>query len=193
MSKDSTGQRRTSVEQRRVFRTASFRLIRIGQVAGMDPEARALLKEWDVAAREALLHSDWSSIGLEAIALVRPLVVVGNPDTGNLHWLANPELLLAMQGQCQDDTLIPALCLAHQVTQRTRLMASGAGLIAGCVMALSRPLADAEIYRVWQALLAADANPLSSATKMSLVRTLRCDSRKLPSLKAPRSATQGQP
>lgn len=194
MSKDSKGQRRTSIEQRRVFRTASFHLVRIGQVAGMDPEARVLWREWDVAAREALLYSDWSTLGLEGFMLVRPLVLVGNPDTDHLHWLANPEVLLAMQGRTPDDTLIPAICLAHQVTQRTRLMASGAGLIAGCVAPLSRPLADPDIYRVWQALVAADANPMAgAATKMSLVRALRCDPRKLPSPKAARAATGAQP
>ncbi|MEK8049579.1 hypothetical protein AACH10_04945 [Ideonella sp. DXS22W] len=193
MSKDSKGQRRTSIEQRRVFRTASFHLVRIGQVAGMDPEARALWREWDVAAREALLYSDWSTLGLEAFMLVRPLVLIGNPDADGLHWLANPQVLLALQGRAPDDTQIPAICLAHQVTQRTRLMAAGAGLIAGCVAPLSRPLADPDIHRVWQALVAADANPLSGTTKMSLVRALRCDPRKLPSPNGARAATGEQP
>lgn len=156
----------------------------------MDAQARALLKKWDVAARDALLHSHWSELGIEALMLVRPLVVVGNPDEGDLHWLANPELLLAVKGRWPDDTLILALCLAHQITPRTRLMAAGAGLVATCLPALSRPLADADIHRIVQALIAADANPLSGTSKMSLVRALRCDSRKLPSSGVTQAAGQ---
>jgi|GEM_PF-6389570 len=159
----------------------------------MDVQARALFREWDVAARDTLLHSHWSELGLEALMLVRPLVVVGNPDGGDLHWLANPELLLAVQGRWPDHTLIPALCLARQVTPRTRLMAAGAGLIAACLPALSRPLADANIHRVVQALIAAEANPLSGSSKMSLVRALRCDPRKLLSTIAPPPAGTEQP
>jgi len=147
----------------------------------MDLQARALLREWDVAPRDALLHSHWSELGLEALMLVRPLVVVGNPESNDLHWLANAGLLLAVQGRWPNDTLIPALCLADQIAPRTRLMAAGAGLIAACIPALTRPLADLDIYRTWQALIAAQANPLAGATKMSLVRALRCDPRKLPS------------
>jgi nitrogen fixation protein len=113
--------------------------------------------------------------------LVRPLVVVGCAEgAGALHWLANGEVLLAVQGQWPKDTRIPALVLANQITPQTRLQAVGAGILAVCAPSLGRHLGPEALYRIWLRLLDAKLNPLTAISKMGFARTMGCDSRRLP-------------
>lgn len=189
MSRNADGERRVSAEQTRLFRTARLEYVRIGRITGMDPHASALLREWDLAAPGLLQIRDWSKDGLLAMALVRPAVVVGCVEgDGPLGWVANPEVLLAAQGHLAADTLFPVICLAHQITQRTRIHAAGAGLFAACSAALNAQLPAATTFRLWQALIKAELNPLSSTNKMAFVRVTGCDPRKLPSARQPKEA-----
>ena len=119
MSRNDESERRGSVEERRIFRTARLEFVPIGRVAGMEPEAAKLMQDWDLVPNGLLRLEDWTEAGLHALMLVRPLIVVGCADgAGPLHWLANSEILLAVQGQWPKDTRIPALVLAHQISER---------------------------------------------------------------------------
>lgn len=181
MSRNADGERRVSAEQRRIFRSARLEFVPIGRVAGMEPAAAEVLREWDLAPTGLIQCQDWTEAGLHALMLVRPLVVVGSTDgAGALHWLANGEVLLAMQGRWPNDTKIPALVLAHQITHQTRLQAVGAGILAACAPSLGRHLAPETLYRIWLRLLGAKLNPLTASGKMGFARTMGCDSRRLP-------------
>jgi hypothetical protein len=139
------------------------------------------MRELDTAAEGAIQFRDWSEEGLKALLLVRPPVVVGDVDgPSDLHWVANPDTLLAAQNHWSANTLITVIALAYQISARTRFQAISAGLFAACAPALSQPLPPATIERVWQALIKADVNPLATTQKMNLVRVLGCDPRKLP-------------
>jgi len=142
------------------------------------------MRALDAAAEGAIQFRDWSDEGLKALLLVRPPVVVGNVDgTTDLHWVANPETLLAAQNHWPANTLITVIALAYQISAKTRFQAISASLFAACAPALSQQLHPATIERVWQALIKADVNPLSTTQKMNLVRVLGCDPRKLPAVR----------
>ena len=139
------------------------------------------MRELDAAADGAIQFNDWSEEGLTALLLVRPPVVVGNVDgTADLHWVANPETLLAAQNHWPDSKLITVIALAYQVSAKTRFQAVSASLFAACAPALSQQLHPATINRIWLALIKAEVNPLATTQKMNLVRVLGCDPRKLP-------------
>lgn len=185
MSRNAEGERRVSIEQRRIFRTARLEFVPIGRIGGMDPAAAELLKGWDLAPTGLLRFQDWTEAGLHALMLVRPLIVVGCADgAGALHWLANGEVLLAVQGRWPKDTRIPALVLAHQITPQTRLQAVVAGILAVCAPALGRHLGPETLYRIWLRLLDAKLNPLTATNKMAFARVMGCDSRRLPAARA---------
>lgn len=142
------------------------------------------MRELDAAAEGAIQFNDWSEEGLEALLLIRPPVVVGNVNgTADLHWVANPETLLAAQNHWSAETLITVIALAHQISAKTRFQAISASLFAACAPALSQPLPPATINRIWHALIEAGVNPLATTQKMNLVRVLGCDPRKLPAVR----------
>lgn len=185
MADQTNRQRRDSVEERRIFRTARLEFVPIGRIAGMEPVAAELLREWDLAPSGLLRSEDWTEAGLHALMLVRPVIVVGCADgAGALHWLANGEVLLAIQGRWPRDTRIPAVVLAHQITPQTRLQAVGAGIIATCAPSLGRHLLPETLYRLWLRLVEAKLNPLASTSKMGFARVMGCDSRRLPAARA---------
>jgi hypothetical protein len=190
MSEGKKTERRGSVEERRIFRTARLEFVPIGRIAGMDPAAAELLRDWDLAPTGLLRFQDWTEAGLHALMLVRPLIVVGCANgAGALHWLANGEVLLAVQGRWPRDTRIPALVLAHQITPQTRLQAVGAGILAVCAPSLGRHLGPETLYRIWLRLLSAKLNPLAAINKMSFARVMGCDSRRLPAARAGHTAS----
>lgn len=181
MSDDKKSERRGSVEERRIFRTARLEFVPIGRIAGMDPGAAELLQDWDLAPNGLLQYQDWTEAGLHALMLVRPLIVVGCADgAGALHWLANGEVLLAVQGRWPKDTRIPALVLAHQITPQTRLQAVGAGILAVCAPALGRHLPPETLYKLWLRLMEAKLATLTATNKMGFARVMGYDSRRLP-------------
>jgi len=181
MSRNKDGTRRVSAEQERFFRTARLAHVRIGRIKGIDQTTAELMRELDAAADGAIQFNDWSEEGLTALLLVRPPLVVGNVDgTADLHWVANPETLLAAQNHWPDDKVITVMALASQVSAKTRFLAVSASLFAACAPALSQQLHPATINRIWQALIKAGVNPLATTQKMNLVRVLGCDPRKLP-------------
>jgi hypothetical protein len=181
MSRNAEGERRVSVEQRRTFRTARLEFVQIGRIAGMDAAAAELLREWDLAPNGLLQFQDWTEAGLHALMLVRPLIVVGCAEgAGALHWLANGEVLLAVQGRWPKDARIPALVLAHQITPQTRLQAVGAGILAVCAPSLGRHLPPETLYKLWLRLMEAKLNMLTATNKMGFARVMGCDSRRLP-------------
>jgi hypothetical protein len=181
MSEDKKTERRGSVEERRIFRTARLEFVPIGRIAGMDPAAAELLRDWDLAPTGLLRFQDWTEAGLHALMLVRPLIVVGCADgAGALHWLANGEVLLAVQGRWPRDTRIPALVLAQQITRQTRIQAAGAGILAVCAPSLGRHLPPETLHKLWLHLVEAKLNPLTATCKMGFARSLGCDSRRLP-------------
>jgi hypothetical protein len=181
MSRNQDGTRRVSEEQTRFFRTARLAHVRIGRIKGIDQTTAELMRELDAAADGAIQFNDWSEEGLKALLLVRPPVVVGNVGgTADLHWVANPETLLAAQNHWPDDKVITVIALAYQISAKTRLQAVSASLFAACAPALSQQLHPATINRIWQALIKAEVNPLATTQKMNLVRVLGCDPRKLP-------------
>lgn len=189
MSRNADGERRVSVEQRRIFRTARLEFVPIGRIAGMEPAAAELLREWDLAPTGLLQCQDWTESGLHALMLIRPVVVVGSADgAGALHWLANGEVLLAIQGRWPRDTRIPAVVLAHQITPQTRLQAVGAGILATCAPSLGRHLPPQALYRLWLRLVEAKLNPLATTSKMAFARVMGCDSRRLPAARAGHTA-----
>jgi len=111
-------------------------------------------------------------------------VVIGPADGKSpLGWLANPAVLLAAQLHWPDDTLIPVVMLAHQVTKRTRRLVAGGGLFAASTPALSSSLTPSAMHRVLSTMIDEGINPLASSQKMNLVRALECDPRKLPSVR----------
>jgi len=189
VSRNEDGDRRVSIEQRRIFRTARLEFVAIGRIAGMDPAAGELMRDWDIAAQGLMQLSDWSEEGLHALMLVRPLVVVGCAEgKGPLNWLANADILLAAQNQWPKETRVPVLILAPQITPTTRIQAVGAGVFAACAPSIHRALPPGDLFRLWQALIRAKLNPLSSSNKMTLVRATGCDPRKLPAVRASKPA-----
>jgi hypothetical protein len=182
--------RRSSTEERRVFRTARLEFVKIGRITGMDAAAAQLLRTADIAPARLLRFDDWSTPGLEALMLSRLPVVVG-PASGHgpLGWLANPEIMLAAKQHWSADTLIPAIVLAHQVAERTRHMATGGWMFAASTPALSAAASPAAMHRLWNAMIQTGINPLASELKMNLVRAIECDPRKLPAVR-PASAQQ---
>lgn len=189
MSEDKKTERRGSIEERRIFRTARLEFVPISRIAGMDPAAADLLQEWDLAPTGLLQFQDWTEAGLHALMLVRPLIVVGCADgAGALHWLANGEVLQAVQGRWPNHTLIPALVLAHQITPKTRLQAVGAGALAVCAPSLGRHLPPDTLYSIWLRLMQAELNPLTTTNKMGFARVMGCDSRRLPAARAGHTA-----
>ncbi len=193
MQDETKKSRRSSAEERRIFRTARLDFVEIGRIAGMDPAAAALLREWDLAPNGLLQYGDWEEAGLEAVMLARPLIVVGCADgKGTLHWLANGEVLLAVQGRWPKDKQIPALVLAHQITSKTRLQAVGAGIFAASAPSLGGHLPPEALYRLWSHLRAANLNPLTCTNKMGFARAMGCDSRRLPAARAGHTAPGGE-
>lgn len=187
MSRNEDGERRVSAEQRRIFRTARIAFVEIGRIAGMDPHVSTLLREWDLAAHSPLQFSNWSEAGLEALMLARMPVVVGAVEgTGQVAWLANPEVLLAAQCHWPSDKRIPVLALDHRITQQTRLQAACGGLFATNSNALSQQLTAGTLFRLWQQLISAGLNPIAGTGKMSFVRATACDPRRLPAVRPPR-------
>ncbi len=77
MSRNAAGERRVSIEQQRIFRTAQLAYVEVGRIAGMDPGAGRLMREWDIAMPGLLQFEDWTMEGLSALMLVRLPVVVG--------------------------------------------------------------------------------------------------------------------
>lgn len=179
--------RRSSAEERRVFRTARLEFVEIGRITGMDAAAAKFLRNADIAPARLLRFDDWSKLGLEALMLSRLPVVVGPADgKGPLEWLANPEILLAAKQHWPASTLIPVIVLAHQVAERTRHIAAAGWMFAASTPALSAATSPAAMHRLWLSTIETDINPLASELKMNLVRAIDCDPRKLPAVRPPR-------
>lgn len=191
MSRNAKGERRVSAEQRRIFRTARIAFVEIGRIAGMDPYVGALLRDWDIAAHSPLQFSNWSEAGLEALMLARMPVVVGAVEgTGQLAWLANPDILLAAQCHWPGDKRIAVVALDHRITQQTRLQAASGGLFAANSNALNQQIPAGTLFRLWQNLISAGLNPTSGTGKMSFVHATACDPRKLPAVRPSRGTTE---
>jgi len=185
MSKTPDGKRRSSTEERRVFRSARLEFVELDRFSGMDPVVAELMREVDIASPRLLSFPDWSEQGLEALMLARLPVAVGNEaGHADLNWLANPQVLVTAQRQWPGHKSIPTLVLAHQTSERTRRLVAGGGLFAECAPPLYRSLGPAALYRLWQALIEHDLNPLASRLKMNLVRATCCDPHKLPAVRA---------
>jgi len=194
MSRNAAGERRVSIEQQRIFRTAQLAYVEIGRIAGMDPGSGRLMREWDIAMPGLLQFEDWTMEGLSALMLVRLPVVVGCVEgSGPLAWLANPEVLLAAQCHWPRDHRIPVIALAHQVTERTRIQAAGAGLFATSAAALSPQLPAPTAFRLWHELIKVELNPLRGTNKMAFVRVTGCDPRKLPAARLPQNSDEAAP
>lgn len=147
----------------------------------MDAAAAEFLRTADVTPANLLKFEDWSEAGLHSLMLTRLPVVVGSADgSGHLAWLANPEVLLAAKQHWPASTRIPALLLAHQVTERTRRIVAAGWMFAASTPSLSAATSPAAMYRVWRSTIDAEINPLASSLKMNFVRATGCDSRKLP-------------
>lgn len=191
MSRNAEGERRVSVEQRRISRTARIAFVEIGRIAGMDPYVSALLRDWDIAAQTPLQFSNWSEDGLEALMLARMPVVVGAVEgTGQLAWLANPEVLLAAQCHWPSDKRIAVVALDHRITQKTRLQAACGGLFAANSNALNLQLPAGTLFRLWQHLISAGLNPIQGTGKMSFVHATACNPRKVPAVRPPRGIAE---
>ena len=191
MSRNEDGERRVSVEQRRIFRTARIAFVEIGRIAGMDPYVGALLRDWDITAHSPLTFSNWSDAGLEALMLARMPVVVGAVEgNGQLAWLANPDIVLAAQCHWPSDRRIAVVALDHRITQQTRLQAAVGGLFAANSNTLNQKLPAATLFRLWQNLISAGLNPISGIGKMGFVHATACDPRKLPAVRPPRDTTE---
>lgn len=150
-------------------------------MGGINAAAAQFLQNVDIAPGEILRFSDWSSVGLEALMMARLPVVSGNASgTGPLSWLANPELVVAAQQHWPPNTLIPAIVLPHQIAERTCHIATVGWMFAASAPPLSRAISSAAMHRLWLATIEAGINPLSTENKMNLVRTIKCDPRKLP-------------
>ncbi len=147
----------------------------------MDPAAAQFLQTADVTPANILKFEDWSETGLDSLMVSRLPVVVGSADgTGPLAWLANPEVLLAAKQRWPASTRIPALLLAHQVTERTRRIVVAGWMFAASTPCLSAATSPAAMYHLWRSTIDNGINPLASALKMNFVRATGCDSRKLP-------------
>ena len=187
MARADNSIRRSSVEERRVFRTARLEYIEIQRITGMDSAAAELYREADIATARPLRFDDWSEAGLEALMLSRLPVVCGNAEgRADLGWLANAEVLLAAQQHWPATKRVPALVLSHLVSRRTRQLAAGGGLFAASAPALGQTMTPGALHRALQTLIAHDVNPLATALKMNLVRVCNCDPRKLPSVRSNR-------
>ena len=192
MTRKDESTRRSSVEERRVFRTAHIEYVQIGRVTRMDAAAADLLHRVDLAPPRILNVHDWSRMGLEALMLCHLPVVVGSAHgTREMGWLANPALLLAAQQHWPSDTLIPVVVLAHQVAERTRKLVAGGGLFAASAPALAQPTSPSGLHRVWTAMIEAGLNPLATTSKMNLVRAAGCDPRKLPGVRSVKKSEGG--
>lgn len=193
MTRKDNSFRRSSQEERRVFRTARFEYIELGRITGADPAAEEFFQASDLVSARLLRFDDWSEVGLETLLLCRPPILVGNADgKGDVGWLANAEVLLAAQQQWPASKRIPAIVLAHEVSQRTRRQAAAGGLFAACTPSLSEPMAAITLFRAWQTAIELDLNPLATQLKMNLVRACNCDPRKLPPAR-PRQPNSEQP
>lgn len=191
MTRKDNSFRRSSQEERRVFRTARLEYVELGRITGADPAAEEFFQASDLASARLLRFDDWSEVGIETLLLCRPPVLVGNADgKADLGWLANAEVLLAAQQQWPASKRIPAVVLAHQVSQRTRRQAAAGGLFACCTPSLSESMAAIALFRAWQTAIELDLNPLATALKMNLVRACNCDPRKLPPARL-RQTTEG--
>lgn len=147
----------------------------------MDPAAAQFLRDADIAPARLLRFDDWSETGLNALMLSRLPVVVGPIDgTGALGWLANPELLLAARHHWPANALIPAIVLAHQVTERTRCVATAGWMFATSTPALSAATSAPAMHELWRATIERGINPLATEKKMNFVRATGCHSAKLP-------------
>ena len=181
MSSKKLPPRRSSTEERRIFRTARLEYVEIGRIMGMDAAAAALYRHTDIAPKRLIDFQLWSQQGLEALMLCRPPVLIGpTGGTGQLGWLANAEVLLAAQQHWKPDTRIPAIVLAHQVTTRTREIAAGGGLFASSAPVLTSPVSPSALYRTWLEMTRAGINHLATSGKMNFAHATGCDSRRLP-------------
>lgn len=173
--------RRSSAEEKRIFRSARFEYIEIGRITGLDAATAEFLRAADVTPANLIKLEDWSETGLSSLMLTRLPVVVGSADgSGPLAWLANPEVLLAAKQHWPASTRIPALLLAHQVTERTRRIVAAGWMFAASTPSLSAATSPAAMYQLWRSTIEHCINPLASSLKMNFVRATGCDSRKLP-------------
>jgi len=114
MTRKDNSFRRSSQEERRVYRTARLEYVELGRIKGADPAAEEFFQASDLASARLLRFHDWSEVGLETLLMCRPPVLVGNADgKATLGWLANAEVLLAAQQQWPTSKRIPAIVLAH--------------------------------------------------------------------------------
>ena len=190
MARDKEGNRRSSQEERRVYRTAESQYVELGRIVGIDPDAASFLRGIDVAPARQLRFGDWSEQGLEVLLLTQPPILVGYaPGHADLTCVANWSVLAAAQQHWPPDRLIHAIVLAHQVSPRTRRSIAGGSLVAAGALAHIQALSDPAFHRVWTQLIDEKLNPLATDKKMNLVRVLGCDSRKLPAV---RTAAAGE-